>query len=75
MADGMTFYRPGGCDICGNGYKGRRLLQGLLVVDDDKSLVVQRAESSRIKRVAIQAGMRTLRDDGAMKVATDDIRR
>ena len=69
MADGMTFYRPGGCDICGNGYKGRAGLYELLVVDDEiKSLVVQRAESSRIKRVAIQAGMRTLRDDGAMKV-------
>ncbi|MEC8022543.1 MAG: type II secretion system ATPase GspE [Myxococcota bacterium] len=69
MMDDMTFYRPGGCEICGNGYKGRAGLYELLVVDDEiKSLIVQRAESSRIKRVAIQAGMRTLRDDGAMKV-------
>ena len=69
LMDGMSFYKPGGCEICGNGYKGRAGLYELLVVDDEiKSLVVQRAESSRIKRVAIQAGMRTLRDDGAMKV-------
>ncbi|MFT5429487.1 MAG: general secretion pathway protein E [Myxococcota bacterium] len=69
MADDLTFYKPGGCAECGNGYQGRGGLYELLPVDDEiKSLVVQRHDASRIKRVAIQNGMRTLRDDGAMKV-------
>ncbi len=63
------FYKPVGCDECKTGYRGRAGLYELLLVNDDiKTLVTQRSDSSRIKRVAVQSGMRTLRDDGALKV-------
>jgi general secretion pathway protein E len=65
----LTFHRPVGCEICVTGYTGRAAIYEMLMVDDQiKSLVVQRSESSRIKRHAVEAGMRTLRDDGALKV-------
>ena len=69
MMEDVQFYKPGGCDKCGNGYSGRAGIYELLEVDDEiKTLVVARSESSRIKRKAIENGMRTLRDDGAIKV-------
>ena len=65
----IEFHRAVGCDICSTGYTGRLGIYEMLPVDDEiKSLVVNRAESSRIKRKAIENGMRTLRDDGALKV-------
>jgi general secretion pathway protein E len=70
---GFSFYKPVGCDECITGYAGRAGIYELLLVDDQiKSLVVQRAESSRIKRHAVERGMRTLRDDGALKVIQGD---
>ena len=67
--DEIEFYRAGTCDTCTNGYTGRVGIYEMLPVDDEiKSLVVSRAEASRIKRKAIENGMRTLRDDGALKV-------
>ena len=63
------FYHAAGCDTCVTGYTGRMGIYELLMVDDDiKSLVVDRSETSRIKRKAIENGMRTLREDGALKV-------
>lgn len=69
MMDEMTFYRPGLSQNSPTGYTGRAGLYELLVVDDEiRTMVVNRTDSSRIKRKAIENGMRTLRDDGAMKV-------
>src|SRR5437016_9635589 len=36
--------------------------------DDIRQLALKNTESNTIKRVAVQKGMRTLRDDGAQKV-------
>jgi len=67
--DDLKFFKAGGCSQCRTGYAGRAGLYELLLVNDEiRSLVTQRADSTRIKRIAIQNGMRTLRDDGAMKV-------
>ncbi len=62
--------REGGCDTCvGLGYKGRAGLYELLNVSDPvRRLVMNRADSGTIKREACHEGMRTLREDGAMKV-------
>ena len=69
QADEMQFHRPGGCSECGNGYTGRAGIYELLTVTDEiKSLIVERGNASRIKRTALEQGMRTLRDDGAIKV-------
>ena len=55
-----------GCDACrGTGYRGRVGIYELLVVDDAVRAAVQRAaDASELRRLAVAAGMRTLRDDG-----------
>lgn len=64
------FYRPVGCDAClHSGYLGRTGIYELLMVDDEiRDLIVKRADSVTIKKSAQKRGMRTLRDDGALKV-------
>lgn len=65
-----TVYRAVGCSHCNQkGYLGRTLIQELLMVDDDiRSLVMQRADAGQIKKVAIKNGMKTFRDHGIEKV-------
>jgi general secretion pathway protein E len=65
--------REGGCDTCvGLGYKGRAGIYELLEVKDSvRRLVMNRADSGTIKREASTAHkMRSLREDGALKVLT-----
>ncbi|TNF24374.1 MAG: type II secretion system protein GspE [Deltaproteobacteria bacterium] len=64
------FFRAVGCPDCfDSGYKGRMGIHELMVVDDDvRSHVMQNAPASTIKRAAVGAGMKTLREDGALKV-------
>jgi type II secretion system protein E len=55
-----------GCDDCrGTGYKGRQGIFELLVVDDEmREMILRREAANRLKKYAIDHGMRTLRDDG-----------
>ncbi|PIE65538.1 MAG: type II secretion system protein GspE [Deltaproteobacteria bacterium] len=64
------FFRAAGCPTCfDSGYKGRLGIHELLIVDDEvRALVMQSAASSSIKRAATKGGMKTLREDGALKV-------
>jgi len=64
------FFRAVGCSACvGTGYRGRMGIHELLVVDEDvRSLVMQNADASLLKKKAIERGMQTLREDGAQKV-------
>ncbi len=66
-----NLYEPGGCEVCeGRGYKGRLPLHELLVVNDRVREEILRTESlTRLKRVAQEEGMRTLRQDGLLKAA------
>lgn len=65
-----TFYRPVGCEKCDHkGFTGRRGIYELLVVDDSVgALILQNADAVTIKRAAQDAGMDTMREDGARKV-------
>ncbi len=67
-----TLYKPHkeGCETCvGLGYKGRTGIYEFMSVEDNiRKLVMERADAGTIKRVAQGNGMRTLRDDGALKV-------
>ena len=68
---GMLFRaREGGCPAClGAGYKGRTAIYELLIIDETiRQLTIKNADAQTIKNDAIDAGMRTLRDDGAQKV-------
>ncbi len=68
---GDLVYRAVGCPHCtGNGYRGRTGVYELLVVDDDvRQLVLKNVDSATIKKKAVERGMLTLLDDGALKVA------
>jgi general secretion pathway protein E len=59
-----------GCPNCQNtGYTGRMGIHELLVINDElRSLIMQRADSSTIKNAALKFGFQTLRIDGAVKV-------
>jgi general secretion pathway protein E len=70
MGPDPVFYKPGGCEACGQkGYLGRRGIYELMLVDDAVGpLILRNADAMSVKREAIRAGMDTLRDDGARKV-------
>ncbi|OHB80966.1 MAG: general secretion pathway protein GspE [Planctomycetes bacterium RBG_16_64_10] len=65
-----ALYRAVGCRHCrGSGYLGRTGLYELLTTNDEiRHLAVERAGSHVIKKAAVAAGMRTLRQDGWSKV-------
>jgi general secretion pathway protein E len=70
MAKGKDMFKGPGCQNCLNtGYQGRRGIFELMIMDDPiKNLILKTSDSNSIKRKAIEQGMVTLRQDGAMKV-------
>jgi general secretion pathway protein E len=68
---GMLFRaRDGGCPAClGAGYKGRTAIYELLPIDEKiRQLTIKNSDAQAIKTHGMQAGMRSLREDGAQKV-------
>jgi len=63
-------YEAVGCDKCNNtGYKGRMAVHELLEVSENvKKLILKGANSEEIKAEAIREGMRTLYEDGLVKI-------
>jgi type IV pilus assembly protein PilB len=70
-SDGMAFYRKRGCPRCNqSGYKGRvGIYQLLTMTESIAALAVARASREEVERAAMDAGMRSLWDDGLAKVA------
>ena len=68
--NGRQVYQAIGCRHCRNtGYSGRVGLYELLVANDEiRALANERTASHLIKKAAIKAGMRSLRNDGWKKV-------
>jgi len=66
----VSLYRAEGCGHCGqSGYGGRLAVQEVLVMNDElKGLVLERAPAERIARAALAGGMQTLRQDAFAKV-------
>jgi general secretion pathway protein E len=64
------FYVGKGCDRCfQTGYRGRTgIYEVMLISDRIQELVYRRETAGTIKRIALEAGMQTLRMDGARKV-------
>jgi type II secretion system protein E len=64
--DVKVVWKGTGCDECrGTGYRGRQGVFELLVVDDEmREMILKREAANRLKKYAIDHGMRTLRDDG-----------
>jgi len=63
-------YEGKGCQGCLNtGYRGRTGIFELMILDDPiKNLILKTSDSNTIKRKAVEQGMITLRQDGALKV-------
>ncbi|MBI3009044.1 MAG: type II secretion system ATPase GspE [Candidatus Omnitrophica bacterium] len=63
-------YQGKGCNLCLNtGYRGRTGIYEMLLMDQDiRNLVLNRADSNTIKKKAQEKGMITLREDGARKI-------
>jgi type IV pilus assembly protein PilB len=67
---GAQLFKGAGCRACSNtGYRGRVAIFELMTVSEDvQKLVYQRVPSTEIRKVARQMGMKTLREDGMLKV-------
>jgi len=65
-------YTGAGCDRCGrSGYKGRKGLFEIFKVDDTvQRLIFDHAPATLLRQRARELGMRTLREDGMLKVAS-----
>jgi general secretion pathway protein E len=63
------FYVGKGCERCfQTGYRGRTGIYELMLINDEiQELIYQRATAGSIKKLALKAGMQTLRMDGARK--------
>jgi type II secretory ATPase GspE/PulE/Tfp pilus assembly ATPase PilB-like protein len=74
-------WRPGSCDRCTRGYRGRVGIFQLLVMSDEvRRLTARDATSHEIEVAAAEEGMRTLWADGIDKVVAglttvDELRR
>jgi type II secretory ATPase GspE/PulE/Tfp pilus assembly ATPase PilB-like protein len=62
--------RGRGCAACNDtGFRGRTAIYEFLMVDEPiQQLILRRASAGDIRRMAQQAGMRTLRQDGWLKI-------
>jgi len=64
------FFEGRGCEKCsGTGFIGRIGIYELMIINDDiRKLTVGKADSNQIRKKALENGMRSLRDDGWLKV-------
>jgi type II secretion system protein E len=66
----MTFVHGVGCPACGyTGYRGRLGVYELMIVKEAiREALMQGKNASQVRRIAIDSGMSTLRDDGIEKL-------
>ena len=71
MEPGTSVYKGKGCDQCkGSGYSGRQGLYEVMPITPElREMILDRASTTEIRKVAIKQGMLTLREDGIIKVA------
>jgi len=62
--------RQGGCDQChGQGYKGRVAVAEILLFDEEMDeIIAKNGSKGEIKRLAVQKGFKSIREDGILKV-------
>lgn len=66
----IKYYRGEGCNFChGSGYLGRIGIYEILILDSDiRRLITNRASENEITKTAREKGMKTLLEDGLLKV-------
>ncbi len=70
----ILLYKGKGCDNCKeHGYKGRTGVFEILIINDEiRELTMAKSSVENIRKAAIKAGMKTMREDGIRK-ATEGI--
>ena len=65
-----TVYQAQGCEACMNtGYSGRTCIKELFIVDEEiRQLIIQGADSTKLKKAGLEKGMKTIREDGIQKI-------
>ena len=71
MASAMRFKHAKGCGYCrGTGYKGRKAVAELLILNDElREMIVAREPIRKLKEAAKNSGMRTIREAALEAVA------
>lgn len=65
IPEGSTAFRAQGCQHCRNGYKGRRGIYELMVLNDNlREMILKGADDMELREAAINNGMKTLRKAG-----------
>lgn len=69
-ANGTKFFEGTGCERCfQTGYRGRTGIYEMMLINEEiQDLIYRRETAGTIKKVALDAGLQTLRMDGAGKV-------
>jgi len=70
VTSGRKFYIGSGCDKCfQTGYRGRTGVYELMLIDEKiQDIIYKKTGAGEIKRASLDAGLQTLRMDGARKV-------
>jgi len=70
--NGGNFFIGAGCEKCfQTGYRGRTGIYEMMLVDEEvQDMIYKRESAGKIKKLALEAGLKTLRMDGARKVLT-----
>lgn len=70
--ENANFMKPTGCEKCRyTGFRGRTAIYEIVKINETlKRLIVEREPSNVLKKQAISDGMRTIREDGWIKVRT-----
>ena len=67
--EGITTYKPIGCDLCSGGYKGRVGIYEVMKMSDEiAKTIMEGGNSLQIATLAKEQGMLDLRSSGLMKV-------
>ena len=67
-----TIYKAVGCPKCNfRGYSGRSVISELLIITEEiRPLILQKADASTVKKMAMSLGMKSLKEDAFFKVCS-----
>jgi type IV pilus assembly protein PilB len=68
--EGKELYKPRGCEHCSNtGFRGRKAIFELMTMNNElRTLAFERSATNKIRKAAINSGMKSLLADGRIKV-------
>ena len=68
--ENKTVYKPRGCDHCsGTGFRGRvGIFEMMQMTNEIRELAFDRAPTNKIRKAALNGGMKSLLEDGRIKI-------